>query len=359
MEKNFIYYLMITTLVFVVIFSYNSTNINKYTRRFYVRSVCSSIAILLGFAVRNISRAYDIRWLHIATNVVVYALPLFIPYFLCAMHFAQNKKLQIILALPCIVIALIAVSSVWTGLLFHVSKTNAYTRGVLYYVSFVIITVYFFVCLGLNIRTYRDAERPEKIWVASIFLLNLPAGIIQTVNAGIYALWTTCAASLVLYFIFISEMAANYDVLTNVRNRNSFYAKKSKLTTDTAYSVMIYDINHLKKANDNIGHAVGDVLIMDAAKILSKAFHKIGTPFRIGGDEFCVILNITEEDKLSEINKKIMKILGEYNETSDLLLSISFGHEIHHPQDKRVFEEIFEAADANMYKMKNEHRRHF
>lgn len=359
MEKNFIYYLMMTTLAFVVVFAYNSTNINKYNRRFYVRSVCVSILLLSGFAIRNIARAYDMRWLHIVTNIVVYALPLFIPYFLCAMHFTQNKKLQVILALPCIVIALIAVSSVWTGLLFYVSESNVYTRGIFYYVSFVLITVYFFVCMGLNLRTYRDAERTEKIWVASIFLLNMPGGIIQTVNSGIYSLWTTCAASLVLYYIFMSEMAANYDVLTNIRNRNSFFAKKSKLTTNSAYSVMIYDINHLKKANDNIGHAVGDVLIMDAAKILKNVFYKTGTPFRIGGDEFCVIINSTEEKELAELDEKIMKMLGEHNETSDLLLSISFGHEIHIPKDKRTFDEIFEAADANMYKMKKSHRSHF
>lgn len=359
LEKNFIYYLMVTTLGFVVVFSYNSTNINKYNRRFYVKSVCSNIAILLGFAIRNIARAYDMRGLHIVTNVVVYALPSFIPYFLIAMHFTRNKKLQVILAMPCIVIALIAVSSIWTGLHFSVDESNVYSRGVFYSVSFVIITVYFFACLGLNLRTYRDAERTEKIWVASIFLLNLPAGIIQTVNSGIYALWTTSAASLVLYYIFMSEMAANYDVLTGVRNRNSFFAKQNKINTGSEYTVVIYDVNYLKSANDNIGHAAGDTLIIATAQIVSKVYRGTGTVFRIGGDEFCVIVNNTKENVLQGLNAKVMASLGEYNETSELLLSLSFGYEAHTAGDKRAFEEVFESADKNMYEMKKGHRGHF
>lgn len=359
LEKNFIYYLMVTTLAFVVFFSYNSTNINKYNSRFYVASVCSNIAILLGFAIRNIARAYDMRGLHIATNVVVYALPSFIPYFLCAMHFTRNKKMQIILALPCIVIALIAVSSVWTRLHFYVNESNVYSRGVFYYVSFAIITVYFFTCLCLNIRTYRDAERTEKIWVASIFLLNLPAAVIQTANSGIYALWTTSAASLVLYYIFMSEMASNYDVLTGVRNRNSFFAKQTKINTGSEYTVVIYDVNYLKSTNDNIGHTAGDTLIIATAQIVSKVYRDTGTVFRIGGDEFCVIVNSTKENVLQDLNANVMADLGKYNETSELLLSLSFGYEAHKSKDERSFEAVFEAADEKMYEMKKGHRGHF
>lgn len=359
LARNYIYVLFSAILFLIVLFSLESSQINKYNRKYFISSAVSNIAVLLSLICRDLSREINLRNLHIITNIIIYGLAPLIPFFLCTMHLHRNKIARILLSIPAMIIFIIAISSTWSGLLFYVDASNAYRRGILYPVSFAIIFAYFIGAIVLNLRTHRDIEKTEKVWLITIFGIVSAGGVLQTLDSNIHALWPTAAATLIMYYVFMLESAANYDVLTNVRNRNSFFAKKSKLTTDTAYSVMIYDINHLKKANDNIGHAVGDVLIMDTARILSNVFYKTGTPFRIGGDEFCVIVNSTEEDKLSEINVTIMNMLGQHNETSDLLLSISFGHEIHRPQDKRTFEEIFEAADANMYKMKKSHRSNF
>lgn len=72
------------------------------------------------------------------------------------------------------------------------------------------------------------------------------------------------------------------------------------LNVSTAYSgkhleiqiKMVYlDVNDLKKVNDNLGHEYGDKLLKSAAKIISESFGAFGKSYRIGGDEFCVLMS--------------------------------------------------------------------
>ncbi|MFD2881372.1 GGDEF domain-containing protein [Paenibacillus rhizoplanae] len=53
--------------------------------------------------------------------------------------------------------------------------------------------------------------------------------------------------------------------------------------------VVVIDLNQLKTINDCFGHTAGDEAILDCANVIKQSFKGIGSPFRIGGDEFCVL----------------------------------------------------------------------
>ena len=85
---------------------------------------------------------------------------------------------------------------------------------------------------------------------------------------------------------------AYYDALTGLKNRRSYEEKLLELSGNAPpeFCVVMADINGLKETNDTIGHDAGDELITGASECLSAAFEGIDTIYRIGGDEFCVIM---------------------------------------------------------------------
>ena len=98
------------------------------------------------------------------------------------------------------------------------------------------------------------------------------------------------------------KQQANIDFMTKTGNTRAYFAEKNKLqesindgTAD--FAVVIFDINGLKKYNDNLGHERGDMLITAAADALKKTFANFKI-YRIGGDEFAVIIPGAEEKSI-------------------------------------------------------------
>ena len=92
----------------------------------------------------------------------------------------------------------------------------------------------------------------------------------------------------------LQHLLAYRDSLTGLRNTNSYWAwitdfDKEIETDEIVFGVIVLDINYLKETNDKYGHDVGNKLIVSVAHIISNVFRR-SPVFRIGGDEFLVIL---------------------------------------------------------------------
>lgn len=90
---------------------------------------------------------------------------------------------------------------------------------------------------------------------------------------------------------FVGHLAYS-DGLTEVGNRTAYEEKLKALENrkDGKFGVIIFDVNNLKIVNDNFGHEMGDKLIKYASVLIKSTFGKIGKVYRIGGDEFAVII---------------------------------------------------------------------
>lgn len=106
---------------------------------------------------------------------------------------------------------------------------------------------------------------------------------------------------------------AEYDAVTSLRNRSSYEKTCAMLAKSTVpLAAMMLDIDYFKQVNDTYGHAVGDLTLQKVAKLLSESFRADDMVFRIGGDEFAVImLDITAananvvRDKINAINEAL------------------------------------------------------
>ena len=143
------------------------------------------------------------------------------------------------------------------------------------------------------------------------------------------------------------------DTLTGAGNRRGFESFSEYPVSEDALplSIILCDISYLKRINDNLGHRNGDVMLISAAKGMRMSLPKQVNIYRIGGDEFCVVLPNTslqmamESIKVIKRNERLFSVCG-------IPVHNAFGAaEINTPSG---FEQAFVKAEKAMYRDKKE-----
>jgi len=152
------------------------------------------------------------------------------------------------------------------------------------------------------------------------------------------------------------EKMAYTDGLTGLYNRRKADEVMQELSGEINYGILNFDLNNLKKMNDNFGHEQGDHLIKTFAGILKKTFGDNGIVCRMGGDEFAVLfLNMNSVD-LEKLLAKLEDEIKKANELYHLMVEVSAAHGFCMGTEPGVNnpEEAFRIADARMYENKLE-----
>ena len=145
---------------------------------------------------------------------------------------------------------------------------------------------------------------------------------------------------------------STHDVLTGLYNRTFFEAELARLERSRQFPItlMVADVNNLKPVNDRLGHAAGDRLLQDVARILKSTFRADEIVARIGGDEFVVILPETDVQTASKLNSRIREALAAYPEADEFTVSIALGWAT--AEIGESLAEILRLADRRMYEDK-------
>ncbi len=152
------------------------------------------------------------------------------------------------------------------------------------------------------------------------------------------------------------QSMANTDSLTGVRNKHAYSEYEAVLNRQITgkalekLAVVVCDINGLKIVNDTQGHAAGDKLIKDASALLCEHFIH-GAVYRIGGDEFAVLLQGKGYDTREATIRSLNEIIEANIATDGVVISI--GYSTLEPNDERLHD-VFERADQMMYERKKE-----
>lgn len=224
----------------------------------------------------------------------------------------------------------------------------------------------------LEIRNFKNKEM-KKIMMGMLLMIafGIAALICFYVNnslnysllygAGI-ALFILCllgaAADRLRYYFITSASAEEYqkiahiDNMTRMGNRMAFAKQQAGSRWQENKSCIIMDINNLKAANDKYGHREGDSLIIDAAECIQTAFGGIGKCYRIGGDEFAVLLDTSSEETILWGIEKMQQQAELKSNGRRVPVEIAYGYAIQ-GENITSFEELFHAADTKMYERKH------
>ncbi|WP_051259036.1 sensor domain-containing diguanylate cyclase [Chitinibacter tainanensis] len=153
-----------------------------------------------------------------------------------------------------------------------------------------------------------------------------------------------------------AEHLAYHDTLTNLPNRQLFNDRLSQacqqgLRHHTPFAVAFVDLDRFKAVNDQHGHKVGDLLLIEVAKRLQLATRSTDTVSRLGGDEFVLLLSgVTQGEEAQQLAEKIVTSLAEPYHLAGhtLAISASLGLSFfpHHGQDPAT---LLRLADEAMY----------
>lgn len=151
------------------------------------------------------------------------------------------------------------------------------------------------------------------------------------------------------------------DVLSGLGNSTAYKEctdninKQIRSGEKTAFSVIVIDINDLKKVNDNYGHEMGDALIKDAVSVLKKVWRK--NTYRIGGDEFAVVLMNADGEKTQKdivLFEEEMEAFRKHNSDKIYYLQMAVGAAVYDGETDGEYADVFRRADSIMYEDKKE-----
>jgi two-component system cell cycle response regulator len=152
------------------------------------------------------------------------------------------------------------------------------------------------------------------------------------------------------------------DELTGLCNRRRFFVLteqclKVAVRTRKRPLLLFIDMDDLKWINDHYGHHEGDQALIGLASILKKTFRESDIIARIGGDEFVVLLESTDENSEIMITR-LHENVRDYNaKRSQQIISISLGTAHFDPEYPISIDELLAKADALMYAQKRRRRR--
>lgn len=120
------------------------------------------------------------------------------------------------------------------------------------------------------------------------------------------------------------------------------------------FSIIMIDIDHFKKINDNFGHNVGDDVIVDFAKLIQASIRSIDVFGRWGGEEFLVICPEIKLSEASIIAEKLRELIAQHDFSQPKNITASFGVTSYAEGD--TVTSIFERVDRALYAAKNNGR---
>ena len=147
------------------------------------------------------------------------------------------------------------------------------------------------------------------------------------------------------------------DTLTGAYNRRAYENKISEISSNPKETDLIYltaDLNGLKYANDTYGHSAGDELIIGANKCLQKVFKEYGNIYRVGGDEFAILIHL-KDDNIDELVGELTSLTKEWKGKLSKDLSFCVGYASFKEHPDATIDDLIKIADERMYEAKDQY----
>ena len=226
----------------------------------------------------------------------------------------------------------------------------------IYVTTFIIATVYLFVNAFHFNKRFQNRYQLELV---EIMLLVTVGATIQLANLKIKTCWLTISVASTFIYIYYNELVQCLDGMTGLLNQKSFSNYlEAKENEEKKCTIIIMDVNDFKYINDNYGHEFGDKILIEISKIIKETYQKYGKCYRMGGDEFAVIMQ-AGLDNVELINKYFISALEVSRIEIKELPHVSWGYSEYNPKNKDIhsIKDTKQEADDRMYENKKEFKK--
>lgn len=213
-----------------------------------------------------------------------------------------------------------------------------------------------------NNKKYQYITRKHGDYIVAVSMsdsMNSQSNIVAILIVGIYLTLASCLLVLMLSQVLKEKYekekyiyTSNTDELTKCLNRRAYEADIQKLDLNSEWVYISLDLNGIKQTNDKMGHSAGDELICAASSCMKFAFASYGKIYRIGGDEFVVLLTQSVSD-LQHILKVFDSTISNWHGKYSNSVSVSYGIVQSSEQEFDSILSVSKLADERMYKNKS------
>lgn len=248
------------------------------------------------------------------------------------------------------------------GWYYYIDKFNIYHRGPYFLIPTATTVMVLIASYILILKNYKKITDKN---IQLLFYITIPPFIcifLQTIFYGVSIILNSLVISLIIISLVFQNRNMYTDYLTGVNNRNKlevYLKKKIKASkSKKTFSAIMLDLNNFKTINDTFGHDMGDAALQESANLLKSCIRSNDFISRFGGDEFYIVLDISDKKDLEEIISRINKCINIYNETSGqpYKLSFSMGYAIYDARSNMNKEEFQRHIDLLMYKDKKDNK---
>jgi len=302
-------------------------------------------------------------------NFLIFLLSPILPslwllYVHCQVFHEERKTRRLLYPLFVInaINAAIVVLSQFLGWLYYFDSDNIYHRGPLFLLPASITIV---LILAAFVLVIVNRKKIEKKYYFSLIFFGIPPFvciILQIIFYGISLMLNSVVISSLIVLLNIQNQSMNTDYLTGVNNRKKLetYLKK-KISTSTknkTFSAIMIDLDNFKSINDTFGHDMGDYALETFAKLLKSCIRSNDFIARFGGDEFFIVLDVSDRINLEAAVCRINDCIEKYNESSAMPYKFSFsmGYAVYDYHSNMTVEEFQKHIDILMYENKRKNK---
>ncbi len=351
------YYTALLIVTSSIIFSalliiYNDNILEKFNKNIFISSYII-LLIIMGFEWLSVYLEKINSNFHVLTTfsvaLVLFLSPTITVILTLGINDKKSKLLSLLVAVIVIINFIIGFSGLFTDLIFYYDEQNIYHRGTFFPLYLIMVMV---SAITLFINTFKLGLRYQNknnYVLVLIFFLFLGALFVQFLFDGIWILWTSYTIAIGFGYIYYASLVNQIDVLTGILNRKCYESQLYDIKSNAV--LLIFDVNKFKEINDTCGHTTGDNCLIEIAHTIKEVYGRNGYCYRIGGDEFSVIL-YKNLDSLEELNAEFFRLIYEKQYELELP-TVSIGYSYYYP-NKSSIQQVIEEADNMMYSIKQE-----
>ncbi|MDF2685407.1 MAG: diguanylate cyclase protein [Clostridia bacterium] len=361
-------------ILLIIIDHHSSKQADKDSMQYKIyMSMLRVTAMMIIFDICGRSNNYPDTFYQIINHLgyfMVYLITPILPslwilYVYCQINHNEEKIKRLIY--PLIIVnaanAIFLIISQFFGYIYYIDSNNIYHRGPLFYIIALFTIILLFFAFILVILNRKKIDKKNYLSLVFFGVPPLIGFILNSIFYGISLSLNSAVISLLIIFLNIQNRSIYIDYLTGVNNRKKLdvYLKNkiNACTAEKTFSAILLDLNNFKSINDTFGHDMGDKALGAFTNLLKLCLRSHDFIARFGGDEFYVVLNISDKKSLEGTVRRIKECINKFNDSDDhpYKISVSMGYAVYDYNINMKPEEFQKHLDILMYKDKKNNKK--